>query len=75
MARCRYAAPLSERLASRGLSLVQPLLSSSYGGWGTASLDQDADELLLLLKFLKLEHSSRVRSEHAMRCPVSGTVS
>ena len=39
---------------------VQPLLSSSYQGWGTASLDQDADELLLLLRYLKSALRSQV---------------
>jgi len=41
-------------------STVQPLLSSSYQGWGTASLDQDADELLLLLRYLRAARSSEV---------------
>lgn len=50
---------------------MQPLLSSSYGGWGTASLDQDADELLLLLQFLKRERDSRVRLEHVVWHPVA----
>ncbi len=33
-------------------SLVQPLLTSSYSGWGMSSLDQDAGEMLMLTKHL-----------------------
>lgn len=47
-----YIGPLAEALNARGWSLVQPLLSSSYGGFGTRSLEDDADELLALLKHL-----------------------
>ena len=49
---------------------MQPLLASSFGGWGTASLDQDADELLLLLQYMKLDHDSGVLLRHAMWCRV-----
>ena len=35
-----------------GLWFVQPLLSSSYGGFGTSSLVQDSQELHELLSFL-----------------------
>jgi pimeloyl-ACP methyl ester carboxylesterase len=38
--------------------LVQPLLTSSHQGWGTGSLDRDADELLLLARCLRAEHAS-----------------
>ena len=60
MVQCRYAAPLAECLEPRGWKLVQPLFSSSYGGWGTSCLNQDADELLLLLQYLKMEQDSVV---------------
>lgn len=42
---------------------MQPLLSSSYGSWGVASLDQDAGELLLLLTYLRSHQHSQVSSE------------
>ena len=48
-----YLLPLSEALKKSGrATLVQPLLSSSYGGFGTASLDTDAKEMLDLLRYL-----------------------
>lgn len=40
-------------------SLVQPLLSSSYRGWGISSLDRDADEILVLAEFLKSDLNSK----------------
>ena len=45
---------------------MQPLLSSSYQGWGIASLDQDADELLLLLQHLKSARGSQVTDVAAL---------
>ncbi len=58
-----YLPALAARLAARdeGAShwvLVQPLLTSSHQGWGTGSLDRDADELLLLARCLRAEHAS-----------------
>lgn len=41
-------------------ALVQPTLTSALQGWGVGSLQQDADDLLLLTKFLKAEHASEV---------------
>ena len=41
-------------------ALVQPSLQSTLQGWGVASLDQDADDLLLLTKHLKAEFGSKV---------------
>jgi pimeloyl-ACP methyl ester carboxylesterase len=53
-----YLQPLAPLLAERGFGLVQTLLSSSHTGWGLGSLDQDADELLLLTRHLRAAHSS-----------------
>lgn len=53
-----YIYPLNEKLqSSSGFSLIQPLFSSSYGGWGTSSLAKDCEELDLLLEHLKTKHS------------------
>ena len=56
--------PYSSRLAGvlpPSWRLVQPLLSSSYNGWGTASLDSDATELAQLVTYLrKLRPEGRV---------------
>ncbi|KAG6483176.1 hypothetical protein ZIOFF_059816 [Zingiber officinale] len=48
----RYLEPLSIALENEKWSLVQPLLSSSYLGYGTSSLDQDAVELDQLIGHL-----------------------
>ena len=48
-----YWLPLAAALADRGVALVQPLLSSSHAGWGTASLDGDAAELGLLGRHMR----------------------
>jgi pimeloyl-ACP methyl ester carboxylesterase len=50
---CGYCEPLSVKLGERGVSLVQTLLSSSHQGYGTSSLDKDAQELEELCRFLK----------------------
>lgn len=34
---------------------MQPLLSSSYAGWGTASLTTDVDEIAQLIHYLKIQ--------------------
>jgi pimeloyl-ACP methyl ester carboxylesterase len=47
-----YLAPLAAALPPAGWSLLQVLLSSSYAGWGTASLAGDAAELRALLAHL-----------------------
>ncbi|XP_042425636.1 UPF0613 protein PB24D3.06c-like [Zingiber officinale] len=47
-----YLEPLSIALENEKWSLVQPLLSSSYLGYGTSSLDQDAVELDQLIGHL-----------------------
>ncbi|XP_073009212.1 UPF0613 protein PB24D3.06c [Typha latifolia] len=47
-----YLEPLSFALENEKWSLVQPLLSSSYIGYGTSSLEQDALELDQLIGYL-----------------------
>lgn len=47
-----YLQPLSMALEAEKWSLVQPLLSSSYSGYGTSSLKQDALELDQLISYL-----------------------
>jgi pimeloyl-ACP methyl ester carboxylesterase len=54
-----YVHPLARRLDSAKWSLVQTLLSSSHQGWGLASLDSDAEELLQLARCLGEEHGSQ----------------
>lgn len=55
---CPYVPALGEACQRVGWALVQPLLSSSYIGYGTGSLDRDADELSLLLGFLAAERGA-----------------
>lgn len=52
---CPYVPALGEACDQEAWGFVQPLLSSSYIGYGTGSLDRDASELELLVKFL-VEH-------------------
>ena len=40
-----YVRPLAECLGQSGFRFFQPLLRSSYSGWGKASLDDDAADL------------------------------
>ncbi|XP_028773994.1 UPF0613 protein PB24D3.06c-like [Neltuma alba] len=47
-----YLEPLAMALDIENWSLVQFLRSSSYGGYGTSSLQQDAKELDLLINYL-----------------------
>lgn len=48
-----YVPPLARALRENGTAtLVQPLLTSSYGGFGISSLDTDANEILELLRYL-----------------------
>lgn len=55
------------------VSLVQVQLRSSYDGWGRASLDGDADELLLLMAWLRREQRSRgvVLIGHSTGCQIA----
>jgi hypothetical protein len=57
----RYWIPLARAVQDQHFCLVQPLLSSSLQGYGTSSLDKDADELDMLLSCLKLQYASQVR--------------
>lgn len=56
---CRYVPRLAEALDGAGWSLVQPLLASSYQGYGTASLDGDAADLQQLAVTLRDTLGSR----------------
>lgn len=47
-----YAAPLAREMDRRGWSTVMTLLSSSHDGYGTSSLDRDAEELMMLVETL-----------------------
>eukprot|EP00934_Nitzschia_sp_Nitz4_P002633 Nitzschia sp. Nitz4//scaffold93_size78505//16056//17033//NITZ4_005414-RA/size78505-processed-gene-0.83-mRNA-1//1//CDS//3329560270//2623//frame0 len=47
-----YTQVLADACKENGWSLVQPILSSSYLGFGNGSLDRDAQEMQECLKFL-----------------------
>lgn len=47
-----YTASLEQACHLHGWSLVQPILSSSYLGFGNGDLDRDTSELQALLKYL-----------------------
>ena len=49
---CAYVEPLASELERRGWALVQPVISSSYLGYGCGSLNRDSRELGELLDFL-----------------------
>lgn len=53
-----YAKLLEEKCHSLGWSLVQPILSSSYLGFGHGSLSRDTDELVRLMEYLVCHHSA-----------------
>lgn len=53
-----WLAPLAARLDGLGWASVQPLLSSSLDGWGSGSLDRDADEIARLARWLRRERGS-----------------
>lgn len=52
-----YAPLLAERLHQCNWELVQCMMHSSLTGWGTASLDTDADDIHLLAQYLQ-KHAS-----------------
>ena len=52
---CPYVESLASECEARGWALVQPVISSSYAGYGTGSLARDTDELATLLEFLEKE--------------------
>jgi len=49
----RYSPALAEAVRSVGWRVVQPVLSSSYKGWGVGSLAEDVDEIDALLSFIQ----------------------
>ena len=53
-----YSKLLEERCHSMGWSLVQPILSSSYLGFGHGSLSRDTDEIVRLMEYLVCHHSA-----------------
>ena len=53
-----YTKLLEERCHSMGWSLVQPILSSSYLGFGHGSLSRDTDEIVRLMEYLVCHHSA-----------------
>lgn len=55
---CSYVEALGAALDARGWSLVQPVLSSSYAGYGCSSLETDAGELCELLQYLATEREA-----------------
>lgn len=59
----RYLPALAAALGPEGWRVVQPVLSSSYSGWGLASLDADAREIDTLLDYL---HTQRGVTEVAL---------
>ncbi|KAH9311817.1 hypothetical protein KI387_026852, partial [Taxus chinensis] len=65
-----YLESLSVALENEKWSLVQPLLSSSYSGYGTSSLKQDALELDQLISHLinKEESEGVVLLGHSTGC-------
>jgi hypothetical protein len=53
-----YTKLLETKCHSLGWSLVQPILSSSYLGFGHGSLLRDTEELNLLMEYLACHHSA-----------------
>ena len=54
-------------------TLVHTQLSSSAAYWGAGSLDEDAEELNLLARYLKQYHSSAVPARSSMSSSSSAT--
>ncbi|KAJ1633478.1 hypothetical protein T492DRAFT_981365 [Pavlovales sp. CCMP2436] len=52
---CRYVPALSHAAAAHGWSTVQPILSSSYAGYGTGMLSRDVEELSALVEHMVAE--------------------
>jgi len=48
-----YSKPLESACHNQGWSLVQPVLSSSYLGFGNGSLERDSTEIGKLLQYLR----------------------
>ncbi|KAL3799004.1 hypothetical protein HJC23_005143 [Cyclotella cryptica] len=53
-----YTSDLEKECHSLGWSLVQPLLSSSYLGFGSGSLSRDTSEIELLMNYLVCHHDA-----------------
>lgn len=51
-----YVGLLEKTLLEQQAILVQPILSSSYSGYGINSLDSDAEDLTCLIRYLKHHH-------------------
>jgi pimeloyl-ACP methyl ester carboxylesterase len=70
-----YAPNLAERCSTMSptVALVQAQLRSSYDGWGRASLNGDADELLMLLQWLRKQQGSLgvVLVGHSTGCQIA----
>uniref|UniRef100_A0A7S4C6B5 AB hydrolase-1 domain-containing protein n=1 Tax=Chrysotila carterae TaxID=13221 RepID=A0A7S4C6B5_CHRCT len=52
---CPYVDQLSEACGDQQLSMVQPVLSSSYSGFGCCSLDSDVKQLCELVVYMQKE--------------------
>lgn len=64
-----YFSLLVDKSRTMGVSVIQPLLSSSYTGFGTSSLEQDAQELTSLIEFLiDREMKSIILLGHSTGC-------
>jgi len=55
---CQYVHALQGQCEKAGWAFVQPLLSSSYAGYGTGSLARDCSELESLVQHLHLERGA-----------------
>lgn len=53
-----YTSDLEQECHSLGWSLVQPILSSSYLGFGNGSLERDTEEIGALLNYLVCYHDA-----------------
>lgn len=53
-----YTKLLETKCHSLGWSLVQPIVSSSYLGFGHGSLSRDTEELIMLMDYLVCHHSA-----------------
>lgn len=65
-----YAESLSEYLKSKNISLIQPILPSSYHGFGHSSIHEDAKHLDILLRCInsKLRITKVVILGHSTGC-------
>mmetsp|Transcript_19826 Transcript_19826/g.25528 ORF Transcript_19826/g.25528 Transcript_19826/m.25528 type:complete len:316 (+) Transcript_19826:104-1051(+) len=52
-----YTEKLEQCCTENGFSLVQPILSSSYTGFGHGSLDRDCEEIQQLMDYLEVHRS------------------